>query len=272
MRNYILNTAPADGQLALFYLGQEGFLIKWRDKYIIIDAFLTGPVAANKAEAMTRWLRSYPAPVGPEQLDFVDYVLCTHDHGDHTDRGTITGIAAVNKKAYFIASRAFSSVFTECGVPADHVVDAIADKPIDAGDIKITPVPAAHEQLHINKNGDYEELGFIFDFAGLRLFHAGDCCVYEGLAERITGVDILMLPINGRDWFRNRENIIGNMDSREALLLAREARAKLIIPMHFDLYARNAVPPSHFVDFAAEFCPEMPYHIFKPGERYIWTK
>lgn len=272
MKNYILKTVLAEGQLALFYLGQEGFLIKWKDKYLIIDAFLTGSVASDKADAMTQWLRSYPAPIEPEQLDFVDYVICTHDHGDHTDRETISRIAAVNKKAYFIASRAFSSVFTECGVQQDHVINALADIPFVIGDITITPIPAAHEQLHINQNGDYEELGFIFDFAGILLFHAGDCCIYDGLAERISGADILMLPINGRDYFRNREDIIGNMDSREALILARETGSKLLIPMHFDLFARNAVPPSFFVNCAGEFCPGMPYHIFMPGERYIWAK
>lgn len=272
MRERILKTLPADGQIALFYLGQEGFLIKWKEIYIIIDAFLTGPVASDKAEAMTSWLRSYPAPIEPEELDFVNYVICTHDHGDHTDRETIKRISAVNKKARFIASRAFSSVFTGCGVCEDRVISAVADVSFKIADITVMPVPAAHEQLHINQNGDYEELGFILNFGDISLFHAGDCCVYGGLAERIAGTHILMLPINGRDWFRNRDNIVGNMDSREALLLAREAGARMIIPMHFDLYARNAVPPSFFVDCAGEFAPGLPYHIFMPGERYIWAK
>ena len=45
MKQTILNTKLAEGQLAFFYLGQEGFIVKACDQYILIDGYLTGKMA-----------------------------------------------------------------------------------------------------------------------------------------------------------------------------------------------------------------------------------
>ena len=47
------------------------------------------------------------------------------------------------------------------------------------------------------------------------------------------------------------------MNSKEAVRLAREAHAKLLIPMHYDLYEPNGEDPGNFVRelYAAEDCP-----------------
>ena len=41
MRETVLKTALADGQIALYYLGQVGFLVKWQEKYLLIDGYLS---------------------------------------------------------------------------------------------------------------------------------------------------------------------------------------------------------------------------------------
>ena len=46
-KNDILKTKLGDGQVALFYLGQEGFLIKYNDKYIINYEYLSYYVDRN---------------------------------------------------------------------------------------------------------------------------------------------------------------------------------------------------------------------------------
>jgi L-ascorbate metabolism protein UlaG (beta-lactamase superfamily) len=80
-----------------------------------------------------------------------------------------------------------------------------------------------------------------------------------------------MLPINGRDFYRFSRNVIGNMNSKEAVKLARDIRAKLLIPMHFDLYKPNGENPANFVSELYEAGIDQPFHMFMPGERYIYT-
>ena len=274
MKEKVLGTNLADGQVALFYLGQVGFLIKYREKYLLIDGYLSDYVDRNCCSELVRWVRKYPAPISAEELDFVDYVFCTHTHYDHADPETLATLARVNRKAKYIVSAANVPVIAGYGVKKSDILGLHADcKTVLEEGIAVTAVPAAHEVFHIDANGDYAEVGFGITLGDITIFHAGDGCPYEGLTERIAGSDILILPVNGRDYYRTQIcDIIGCFDSREAVLLAKQTGAKLLIPTHFDLYDVNGVNPAHFVDTLKAVHFNQCFHIFAPGERYIFMK
>lgn len=272
LKNLILSTQLCENQLGIFYLGQEGILFKYNGKYVLVDGYLSDYVDQNCCSEDVKWVRKYHAPMHAGELDFVDYVFCTHLHFDHTDPWTIGEICKVNKSAKFVASAAFSDGLKDYGVEKDRIIPAFADKEIVLDGIKVMPVPAAHEQLNIDQNGNYCELGFLLEFGNIKAFHAGDCCVYEGLCERIKGTDLAFLPINGRDYYRLKNDIIGNMDSCEAVLLAKEAGIDMLVPMHFDLYDVNEVNPAYFVDTLYKLNRTQRFHIFMPGERFIYQK
>lgn len=265
----ILSTPLNDSQAGLFYLGQEGILILYKGQSLVIDPYLTDYVDRTCTTEAVRWQRLYPAPIEPEDLAFVDYVLCTHPHYDHADPDTLRRIAQANAKARFIAPAPMREVMLACGIGADQLIDALADQPIDCGAFTVTPVPAAHEALHTDDEGRYCEVGYVAAFGGMKAFHAGDCCIYDGLEARVMDMDVAFLPINGRSAFKNRDDIVGNMTCEEAVELARRTRAGLLVPMHHDLYAVNGVNPALFVDLVNTQSPNQRYHIFKPGERYI---
>ncbi|MFN3337820.1 MAG: MBL fold metallo-hydrolase, partial [Thermomicrobium sp.] len=60
--------------------------------------------------------------------------------------------------------------------------------------------------------------GYVVALGGVRLYHAGDTIVYDKLGETVGALEpqVALLPINGRDWYREREDIVGNLDIREA--------------------------------------------------------
>lgn len=273
LKEKILSLELTDSQLAMFYMGQEGFLIKFRGKYLLIDGYLTNAIDIRFHKAPEQ-CRRYPSPLSPNELDFIDWVFCTHVHDDHTDPWTIEGIAKVNASAKFCIPAAFADDVRKMG--AENILSLDTDHSYRlCDDISVTPVPAAHEELHPCGNGNYQENGFVFRFGAIQLYHAGDSTVYTGLAERIAGSHILMLPINGRDYFRLNSNCIGNMDSREAILLASLVKPELLIPMHYDLHPGNDLNPAVFVEWIEKMKREeklnIPYHLFTPGEKYIFT-
>lgn len=270
----ILRSNPGKGQAAIFYLGQETILIKTAGRYIIFDPYLDDYVDRNFSTETVVWKRNYPSPIAPAELDFIDYVFCSHAHGDHTDPETLTAIAAASPNAKFIGGKAVCSVYAcACGLPGERIICAKADKSISlCSDLTATAIPAAHEALHPDGDGSYAELGFIVEADGMKFYHAGDCCPYDGLIERITGVDAAFLPINGRDYFRLSNDIIGNFDCTEAILLAKQAGISLLVPLHFDLYDINCVNPAYFVDCIRKLSPAQRFHIFAPGEKYIFEK
>ena len=271
LKEKILETKLLPGQLALFYIGQVGFIVKFEDKYIMIDGYLSDYVDRKCSKATTKWERLYPAPIAPTDLDFLDYVLCTHAHFDHTDPDTICVVNRINAKAKFIGPYSVCNTYREIGVLDDRISEIKPDNRlcITTG-VYITAIPAAHEELHPDGRGGYCEVGYIIEIGTKKLYHSGDCCPYDGLEDRIMGCDVEILPINGRDYYRReKQDIIGCFDSREAATLAKHTNAGLLIPVHWDLYAINAVNPAHFVDELMTINRKQAFHIFVPGEMYI---
>ena len=271
LKQEILRCSPGEGQLAMFYLGQETVLVKHAGRYVLFDPYLTDYVDQNFWTEAVPWKRRYPAPIAPEELDFIDFVLCSHDHGDHADPWSLAAIAKASPNAVFAGSPQVLKVYESCGVPAERTLLLKADEKVSLSEgLSVTVIPSAHEELHPCGDGCYAELGFIVDCGGMRVYHAGDCCMYDGLTERIRGVDVACLPINGRDYFRTANDIIGNFDCAEAITLAAQAGAKLLVPLHYDLYDVNCVNPAHFVDCLYRIAPAQRFHLFAPGEKYIY--
>lgn len=268
-KDFILNTKLTENQAAIFYLGQEGILLKYHEQYLLIDPYLSDYVDRHCSTETLKWIRRYPAPIDPKELDFIDYVLCTHDHYDHCDPYTLQAIAQAGAHTVFLVPKPITSVLCSYGIPEDRIQGVTADTRIELGEFGLLPIPAAHEELHKDENGDYKELGYKVFLDRLSLYHAGDCCIYDGLAKRLMGIDVLMAPVNGRGYYKLREDIIGNMTAEEAILLARETHAGLLIPMHYDLYQVNCINPAFFVDSLFSINPSQPFHMFTPGERYI---
>lgn len=261
----------ADGQTALQYIGQEGFVIGKAGKYLAVDPYLSDYVDQNCCQ-FVEWKRLYAPPVQAEELDFLEAVLCTHSHYDHTDPWTLTKISKANPNTKFIVPAPEVDRVASYGIDPARILPAYADTPLSIGGFTVTPIPSAHEVFHTDGEGNYRELGYVIDDGLTRIFHAGDMCMYDGLIERLHNVDVAILPINGRDYFRNANDIIGNMDSVEAVTLAKSIGADLLIPVHHDLYEVNMVSPAHFVDAVMKLHREQRYHIFVPGECYIYAK
>lgn len=188
------------------------------------------------------------------------------------DPWTLVKIAKSHAETKFIVPAPEVEVMISYGIDKSRIIPAYADKEITVENFKITPIPSAHEVFHTDENGDYKELGYIIDDSEKRIFHAGDMCMYESLTERLKNIDVAILPINGRDYFRNQNDIIGNFDSVEAVTLAKTIGAGLLIPVHHDLYEVNKVNPAYFVDTLMKIAPMQRYHIFAPGEKYIFAK
>lgn len=83
-------------------IGQVGFIIKYQNTYTMIDGYLSDYVDKNCSSDLVRWERLYPTPIQAENLDFLDFIFCTHAHFDHADPWTLRKIAEVNHKAIFI--------------------------------------------------------------------------------------------------------------------------------------------------------------------------
>jgi len=241
-----LDLAP--GTIALWWLGQAGFAVRAGGLVLLLDPFL-----APMAERVS------PPAFDPEDAVDVDVVTCSHEHYDHLDLASLPAIARASPKARFVIPRPLVDAVAAAGVPRERITGAQPDERIRLDGVTLHPLPARHGVGMADaygfgrelSGGLYRFLGFVIDDGVVRVYHAGDTIAYDGQAERLRalGVDVALLPINGRDHFREAAGIVGNLDHREAARLAADARVDVLVPMHYDTFASNRGYPSHLVDF-----------------------
>jgi L-ascorbate metabolism protein UlaG (beta-lactamase superfamily) len=139
------------------------------------------------------------------------------------------------------------------------VVGALPGTELVIGAARVVPVPARHG-VHVADAysfglapGEYRFLGYVIEIGGVRIYHAGDTIRYDGMAERLRelAVDVALLPINGRSPEREAQDLVGNLSAAEAADLAADAGIGAIVPMHYELFARNSGRASELVDIVA---------------------
>lgn len=272
LENFV-KESKADNRLHLLYMGNEGFLYGYQGFFFASDPYLSYYTDLNCSNDLVTWKRRYAPPFEGKELTFVSLVTLSHSHYDHSDPYTIASIESTNPNVKFLFPKAEEKREEEYHLNQKNTLLAKADEPITFGPLKVIPIPSAHEEFHQDKNGDYFELGYIYEIGPYRIFHAGDMCPYEGLQERLGKLDIALMPINGRSKYKKEVlDIIGNFNSKEALSIACQSDAKLFIPMHYDLYDVNSTTVDEFLKSKEEVAPQLNTKIMKPGEALVYRK
>jgi len=271
----IARTAPGPVSLALWHIGQSGFVVRGGAVTLLFDPFLS--------PSSGRLRRTWEPPFRPDEVQMADFVFCTHDHLDHLDPGTIPGLAAASPRARFIVPQAAAAHLQQLGVSGERLIVCAVDETRHYGPISVHAVPACHGDRadpiaeavwQPDPERGYRFVGYVVDCNGVRLYHAGDTTVYPGMVERLAAlqIDVALIPINGRDWFRERRGIIGNTDEREAADLGHAIGAGVIVPMHYDMFAGNPGRLGWFVDYCTTQYPGQALHVPARCRRWIYTR
>lgn len=240
-----VNGLRATDGAAFCWLGQAGFLIAQAGLRIVIDAYLSDSLAVKYAGTRFPHRRMMAPPVAPSDLTGIDWLLCTHGHTDHMDPGTIAPLLAANPQAKVLAPRAETARALERGVPKERLVLIDAGETQDLGGVKVTAVPAAHEELRRTEDG-YLFLGYVLQGAGVTLWHSGDTIPWPGQVEWLLPfhVDVALLPVNGRDALRAANGVPGNLTLEEAVALTDAIGAPAMVAHHFGLFDFNTIDPT----------------------------
>ncbi len=258
-----------DGMLALWALGQAGFVVKSSSTLIVIDPYLSDSIRDSGGPE-----RRFPPPLAPDLLRNVDLVLCTHEHPDHTDVATLKPLLAASPKAQIVVSPQSVAMLSEAGVAAERIQVPQLGQDYTLKDVRYRALPAAHYALEIDEERCSRWMGFTLSYDGGTLLHAGDTILIPELHEALAGVqiDLALLPINGRDYHREQQGLIGNFLPREAAQFAHEIRAEVLIGMHNDLFAANRLNPAELWDDLDRRFPWQRCHLLQPGELYLYIR
>ena len=260
---------PPDTSIRVWWLGQSGFAIRYRDDCLVIDPYLSDSLTTKYADTDTPHVRLHPRVIAPEELASVPVtaLLSTHHHTDHLDPGTLAPIVSTLKAGgggvTIVAPEVWRELAAErAGVDPTSIVGMDEGSTIQTGQFEVVAIAAAHETIEYDTRGRRKCLGYILRSSVATIYHGGDTLLYDGMAARLRpyAVDIALLPINGK---------IGNMSGADAAHVAHAAGVKLVVPCHYDMFEFNTADPNE------QFIPEcetlgQKFQVLTLGESLKW--
>ncbi len=261
--------------MAIWGMGQMGVGIKTPQTMLYVDLCLSDMLREQFAEV---WVRAYDPPVQPAEVNNADYYLITHDHGDHLDPVTIAPIVKAAPHTKYVATGWCVETLLGLGISEDNIIVPKPFEPLQLpdSDVTITAIPAAHYEKTYDDEKGYRWFGYFIEANGVTFYHAGDTIIYEDYIETLKKFphpDVAMLPVNGRDYYREVEGpAIGNLMPVEAARLASDLGWDVLIIGHNDLFPFNKIPFSHIIDALETVAPLQKYKVLQPGELYYYAK
>src|SRR5579883_1481000 len=175
----IRGTAVARGTVALWWLGQNGFVFKTPEGTVVAtDLYLSDScVGAVPGLDLSR---KVPVLIPPEEID-VDVYVCTHSHLDHADPETISRLRRKDTMR-FVGPHRTCEIYRQCGVENGRISPVFAGQEIEAGDVAMKATFAMPTD-----DTDLNHVGYVFSFgSGPRVYMTGDTAACELLASART--------------------------------------------------------------------------------------
>jgi L-ascorbate 6-phosphate lactonase len=233
------------------WLGQASFRFDVGERRILVDPFF------GEHEA-----RLYPPASVDEHGTGIDWLIVTHGHIDHLDPYSLREVAARSEALTVIAPAPLEAQVREAAPDAEFVGVERGDRVELPGAGSATVVPAIHaDDPADGYHDDARYVGYVLELDGVAIYHSGDTIGTDALLEALAPlrIDVALLPVNGRTYFRERAMLGGNLDARDAVALAAEIGASILVPIHWDLFEGNTEWPGRVADVAAE--AEAPFHV-----------
>ena len=215
----------------LTWYGHSAWQIDFQDTVVLVDPFLKN---------------NPKAPVKPDGLKKVDFVIVTHNHDDHLgDAFEITR----NKGAKLISIFENVLLASNENIPEDNLMGMNIGSEVNFGKIKVALVQAVH-------SGNCS--GAVITGDGVTIYHAGDTGLFGDmkLIGQMYRPKVSLLPTGG----------FYTMGPKEAAMAARLIGSDVVIPMHYGTFPGIDSNPNELREALGE---AFKVPILKPGESFI---
>lgn len=238
------------GSVAVFWLGQAGFLLKTdRGKRIVIDPYLS-----DCCHRYVGFRRLMPMLIEPSEVQ-ADIVIASHAHYDHFDVDAMPVLIS-NPNTVLVTAPDGKSECTRLHLPETQIRYLACGDSWTYGEprdgIRIQAVPCDHGALAP------EAIGLWITVSGKTIYFTGDTAWRPDLFSNpaLAGPDVLILPINGA---------FGNLNEAEAAQAAAVLKPGCVLPCHFWKFAEHGGDPGKFTRAMEQYVPEVTADILPMG-------
>ena len=138
----------------LWWLGQSGFLLKWHDRHLLFDPYLSDSLTAKYAGTGREHVRLTERCIDPALLRMVDVVTSSHHHTDHLDAATLIPLAADRPPLPLVLPAATLELArTRLGDTGLVMTELEAGQTVEVAGFSFTGLPAAHNTIERDEHG-----------------------------------------------------------------------------------------------------------------------
>ncbi|MBD3327944.1 hypothetical protein GF340_01425 [Candidatus Peregrinibacteria bacterium] len=243
-----LKKKPKKGYVNIYWLGGAGFILQSVDVLVVIDPYLSNSCEGKDGS----FKRLVPSPISAEKF-LPDYVLVSHEHGDHLDILSLPIFAG--KASKIIGPGSVMNTCQDLGIDDNNLNKLNRGEIFETEKFSIRTV--------ISDHGEYspDQIGMIIELEGKCIYYTADTCYKWDLPSIIdvpNNIDVLLVPINGA---------YGNPNALEATHIASWVNPKCVIPCHYWLFKEHGGNPNDFYILMKEKNPYINVLIAAIGEK-----
>lgn len=239
--------------VTLWYLGGPGICLRTHASVLYMDLY-TGP----SVEGVHRMCA---VPLDPCDVTKCVALLSTHCHADHCEKESLLPIWQ-RTNCRLIGPSSSVKLMREWGISERNITVLGKGESCALEDLKITALAA-------NDCDDRAAVSYVFETKRATVFAGGDTRYFEGMADigKSFNIDIALLSLGknppGQDVF---------MEARDMVMAAGALRAKLLIPIHWDLWKEYLADPEEVVRQAHEAKTGTEVRILRLGDNLNYAR
>ena len=230
-------------KMALYKADTNDVFITWLGHSTVLftiegKRFLTDPVWYQRVSPFTKFgpKRFFDVPVLVNDLPPLDFILLSHDHYDHLDKGTI--LQLTKKNIPVITMLGVGKRLRKWGVADNLIIELDWWQQKDLGDgFRITALPARHfSGRWINDRFTTLWGSFAIQAPHHSIYHGADSGYYEGfikIGDVFGSFDLTLLEIGAY----NKHWADIHMGPENAVKAHVDLHGKLLLPLHWGTFA-----------------------------------
>lgn len=221
-------------------------------------------------------LRTQPFVIDPFEVKNVDALIVTHIHSDHLDINTAAAVHQNCPEAKFVGPKEVVNTWLKWGIPEEKTIVVKPGDEVKIKDINVVALEAFDRTALVTcedpevmlkgkmpQDMDQIAVNYLFETSGGSLYHAGDSHYSNMFAKHGNEHKIdVCLGAYGE----NPRGITDKVTSVDMLRMAESLNAKVVIPVHYDIWANFMADPKEITEIW-NFKKDRLKYGFKP---YIW--
>lgn len=221
-------------------------------------------------------LRTQPFVIDPFAVKNVDALVVTHIHSDHLDINTAAAVHQNCPDAKFVGPKEVVNTWLKWGIPEEKTIIVKPGDEVNIKNIKVVALEAFDRTALVTcedpevtlkdkmpQDMDEIAVNYLFETSGGNLYHAGDSHYSNMFAKHGNEHKIdVCLGAYGE----NPRGITDKVTSVDMLRMAESLNAKVVIPVHYDIWANFMADPKEITEIW-KFKKDRLKYDFKP---YIW--